>query len=332
MLKRRRSLLLTLTALTGLLLLFCRRGGSLTEPLVGAGDTEHLEWIPFLFGKMLTFAPWPQLTLFHNWVLYPTGGTTTYLPFSWESNYLVHAMNSIAGSGPWSLFYFGATSVFLFLATTWLLSTLYSQRLSVGVAFIIAFGNAYAQAKFPRHANMAYCHWTVLNLVYWFTLLSTIDRRELAHVRRLAMAAPLILCGALGQDPGYLIPWCLTLGFLSLLLIVVQRKSRDVLLDAISKSTVFQKRLLVSLGFASLFLFLYLPLNLQVAFDSWLNPPIEQGAKWANPLRWILPAFPYLYDGAWHAYKNVLTASGDGEMSGVPGWHLVVSALLGIST
>lgn len=331
----RRYLVLFAALSLGLLLVYLRRPGSFAAPLVGVGDTEHLEWVPFLFNKALHFVPWPKLTLFQDLVLYPTGGTVTYLPFSWEANYVVAALTQAFGPGPWSYLYFLASHAFLFVAAFALLKQSFPPRLATALAFLVAFANAYAQAKFPRHSNMAFCHWTSLTLVYLSVLVDKMEHAQVSSAQRLLALAPLMVAGALGQDPGYLLPWCVTLWVTALVVILFPRASREVLLrtlnyrrlsgDALAKRTLW-----FSLMGAALLSFLYLPLNAQVAYDSLLNPPIEQGEKWANPLRWLLPAFPYLVNPAWDAFKEVMPEVGDAEMAGVPGWHLVIPALFGL--
>ena len=104
----------TLALFLGLLLLYLRRTGSFTQPLVGYGDTEHLEWVPFIFGKLLHFSPLPQLTLNQDWVIFPLGGWVTYLPFSWEADFIIGTALHFFGPGPWTYLYFFLSHAFLF--------------------------------------------------------------------------------------------------------------------------------------------------------------------------------------------------------------------------
>jgi hypothetical protein len=222
-----------LLLLAGLFLLYLRRTGPFTAPLAGVGDTEHLEWVPFLFGKLLHFSPFPQLTLFQDWVVYPSGGTVTYLPFSWESNFFCAAAMRLFGPGPWSYAYFFLTHAGLFLAAGFLLEKIQTPRVAWMVAFLLAFFNFYAQNKFPRHANMAYCHWLILTLVYLYTLLVLVEQKSQAPLKRLIGWGPVILLASAGQDPGYVIPFCLTLWSVAALAVLSMPKSRHFLWETL---------------------------------------------------------------------------------------------------
>ncbi len=331
---RFRPFLFYLLLAMGLALLYLRRMGSLTAPLVGTGDTEHLEWIHFIFSKLLHFSPFPQLSLFQDWVVFPTGGSVTYLPYSWEADYFIGTSLHFLGPGPWSYLYFFLAHFFLFAATTWLLRKIYSPRLALGIAFLLAFFNFYAQNKFPRHANMAYCHWMTLTVAYLNTLLVVIERKGIPAIKSLLPVGPLLLLGSGGQDPGYVIPLCLTLWSVATIVVLTHSESRDALWEAIkslnAKDAIGNTKGIMLIALGAFFFFLYVPLNFQVAFDALKNPPLAQGANWTNPLRWAIPSFPFLWDPGWDAFKDVLTDVGDREAMGNPGWQLLFPAVLGI--
>ncbi len=322
-------------AAVGLGVVWLRRQAGLSAPLVGAGDTEHLEWMPYFFGRVLEFHPWPQLKLFQDWINFPAGTTATYLPYSWESNYAVAALTAALGPANWSFVYFLASHAALFFLSWRLLNLLTTRRASAAVAFLIAFANVYAQNKFPRHANMAFCHWTSLTIVLAYTMLALVHQRRLDTVRRLLPAIPLLGTLSLGQDPGYLLPLCLTIWFVAFLSLVVTRPTRNALADLSSiKPLLHEWRscrpyVMACFALTVFFLFLYLPLSLQVALDALAHPPVEQGSQWANPLRWLIPAFPYLLNPGWDAFKDVLVDVGDIELVGSPGWYFILAAGLG---
>ncbi len=317
---------------------------NLSEPLIGFGDTEQWEYAGLYLRNNISFTPFPQLDIFNNQVFYPYGTSNVFRPWSIERDIFYSIFYSVFGIGPWIQIYYILSTFVTGIGTFILLYKDYGFSRASGAAFLIPFFSFYAIHKYPHHLAYSVFHWTALSLISDFLILKRVVLKRNVPLQLLLLRASLLVL-SLGQELGYIAGCALTSFtistiFVALILGYRYLIKKEIGLINFTKNKVNSYRrefanypriclvLLGSLLFASL---IYFPLVLQIAKEAkrFDFTGISNGAWWANPLRLLIPFFPFLHPGQSY-FEQLFKDSPEGFGAGSPGWFLLIVASVGL--
>lgn len=338
-----RYLLPALLAVAAIFLAIHFSGGCTTGPLFAGGDVAQWEFLGHYFYKNLSLFPLPHINLHTDQIFYPYGVNAVLEPWSIEREYFFTLFFSLFGTGPWFFIYY----IFSMLISCLGLFALFKKDFGVlkaSLAGLVAvFFNFYALAKFPDHFSISVLHWTILGIAADYLLIRRITARENIPLRLLLLRCLLTVL-AIGLGLGYAagsslfsLTFC---GFYALLFLLGYRlKKREApyrlkeLMKNWGKEVTNHKRHCIALFLGTaLFIFLYVPIVLQIYLATKEFAGIPQGAMWSSPWRILIPWLPWINPGikepAW--LKGLINDFPEGLGAGSPGFFLLFAALAGI--
>ncbi len=315
-----------------------------SSSLVGTGDTAQWEYIGFFVEKNLHFTPFPNLDLINNQVFYPYGTNSVFQTWGLERDFFFSILHSLFGNGPWLQFYYFLTVLITALGTFTLLVSDYGLPRAAGAGLIVSFCNFYTIRKYPSHLNIAVVHWTTLSFIMDFLIVKRVVLRQDISLR-LVLVRICLLFLSLGQDLGYIAGLALTSFTVSIIFIftisVYRYFQGNLRLLSLFKRIIYIYKIEFSnYPFLYIFLlcltifvaYLYLPLILQISREakSYELAGAQLGFQfWANPLRLLIPFFPFFNPGiSWQKFFLDAPEGVAGGMS--PGWFLLIMGVTGL--
>ncbi|MGJ5673558.1 MAG: hypothetical protein ACR9NN_08115 [Nostochopsis sp.] len=278
-----------------------------SRPLIGILDDEQWEYAGFYLFKNISFDPFPHLNLVNNQVFYPYGTNSVFQPWGIERDIFYAVLYSFFGMGPWIQIYYLLTVIITAIGAFQLLLWDYGFVRAFGASLIFPFFNAYAIYKYPYHLSYSIIHWTVLSFIADFLIIKRIVLKQKLSLK-LVLLRVLLLFLSLGQELGYIAGFALMSFSISMLYIGLlflyrhfKLKHNTIVLFKnclVNWKTEFfsEKRIFIFLlAFCVLTAYAYLPLIFQIAnaaksFDFTILPT---GTWWTNPLRLVIPFFPF---------------------------------------
>ncbi len=307
-------------------------------PLSGGGDVDEWEYVGYYLSQHLSFKPFPSLVFNHNQTFYPFGTTQVFSDWSLESNYWFAFFYNNFGHGAWLNYYYILSLIVSFLGSYLILKRDFGQTKAFFVGFIVTFFNFYALNKYPNHYNHSTIHWAILSLFTDFILVKRIILKENISLKWVYLKV-FILLATLGMNLGYICGFALNsfvISLIAVILIIVKRIARGenqlkkYLIDwyaDIKRSPM----LYLTLSLPSLiFMFLYLPLVLQIYFEakSFHLDDVNAPHFWSHPLRMLLPYFPN-FSALHNPFTYLLNDMPEGLGSGSPGWVCLSLGIIG---
>jgi hypothetical protein len=318
---------------------------------VGVGTDRYLnhdyvdlqEYTGYYLAKNLSFNPFPKLDLFNNQSFYPYGINSVFQPWSIEKDYFYAILYLFFGIGSWLQIYYVLSVAIAAIGTFILLQRDYGLARATGAGFIVSFGNFYAINKYPQHLQYAVIHWVVLSVIADFLIVKRIALRQPLSLRLILLRACLLFL-SFGHDFGYIAGLALMSFAVSILFIAgligyrylrgefKLREGIRRLLETYKNDFFTHPRICLGLISISIIAtYLYFPLALQVAKEakSFDFTTISFDSFWANPLRLLIPFFPFINPtrGDYQRFLSDLPESiGDSS----PGWFLVIVGTLGL--
>lgn len=307
-------------------------------PLSGGGDVDEWEYVGYYLSQHLSFKPFPSLVFNHNQTFYPFGTTQVFSDWSLESNYWFAFFYNNFGHGAWLNYYYILSLIVSFLGSYLILKRDFGQTKAFFVGFIVTFFNFYALNKYPHHYNHSTIHWAILSLFTDFILVKRIILKENISLKWVYLKV-FILLATLGMNLGYICGFALNsfvISLIAVILIIVKRIARGenqlkkYLIDwyaDIKRSPM----LYLTLSLPSLiFMFLYLPLVLQIYFEakSFHLDDVNAPHFWSHPLRMLLPYFPN-FSALHNPFTYLLNDMPEGLGSGSPGWVCLSLGIIG---
>lgn len=307
-------------------------------PLSGGGDVDEWEYVGYYFSQHISFIPFPSLEFNNNQTFYPFGTTQVFSDWSLESNYWYAFFYNNFGLGAWLNFYYIFSLIISFLGTYLVIKKDFGQNKAFFVGFIVTFFNFYALNKYPHHFNHSTIHWAVLSLFTDFILVKRIVLRENIAVKWVFLKA-FVLLATLGMNLGYICGFALNSFVICLFLVVVVFLIRILKGENQLKKYFFywfselksSPWFCLMLSIPSLiFIFLYLPLVLQIYFEakSFHFDNANAPHFWSHPLRMILPYFPW-FSALQNPFLHILKDMPEGLGSGSPGWLCLSLGIIG---
>lgn len=282
------------------------------------------------------------MNIINNQVFYPYGVNTVFQTWGFERDIFYAFFYSLFGIGSSLQFYYLLTLIITTIGTFLLLVRDYGVFRASGAGFIVSFFNIYAIHKYPHHLNIAVVHWTTLSFVADFLIVKRIALRQHVSLNLISVRACLLIL-SLGQDLGYIAGYALTSFTVSTLFIALligyRCLKKEVRLMNLFQRTreTYQREFLVSpgtylalIGFIAVIGYIYLPLIFQISREakSFDFTGMFSGYWWANPLRVLLPFFPFLNPGQGvieTVFRDLPEALGDAS----PGWFLLILGTVG---
>lgn len=300
------------------------------------------EYTGYYLAKNLSFNPFPQLDLFNNQSFYPYGTNSVFQPWSLEKDYFYAILYSFFGTGSWLQIYYLLTVLITAIGTFALLLRDYGFARSASVGFIVSFGNFYAINKYPHHLQYAVIHWIVLSLIADFLIVKRIVLKRHLSLRLILVRACLLFL-SFGHDLGYMAGFSLMSFTVSLLFIAVLISYRYLkgelkLIQEIQRALKtykndfrsYPRTCLVLLILTLVAAYFYFSLAFQIGREakSFDFTGISFDTFWANPLRLLVPFFPFLNPGMGYQqfFSDIPESVGDSS----PGWFLVILGTLGL--
>ncbi len=318
-------------------------GGFTTGPLFAGGDDAEFEFVGHYFYKNLSLFPLPHLNFHTDQIFYPYGVNAVHEPWAIEREYFFSLLFSLFGTGPWLFIYY----IFSLLITCLGLFALFKKDFGVlkaSLAGLVAvFFNFYALAKFPGHFSISVLHWTILGIAVDYLLIRRITARENISLR-LVLLRCLLTVLALGLGLGYATGaslFSLTVcGLYALFFLLGYRlKKREApyrlkeLMKNWRQEIINHKRHCIALLLGTaVFIFLYVPIVLQIYLATKEFEGMPQGAMWSSPWRLLIPWLPWfnpsMSEPTW--LKGLINDLPEGPGAGSPGFFLLFAALVGI--
>ncbi|WP_188765137.1 hypothetical protein [Emticicia aquatilis] len=307
-------------------------------PLSGGGDVDEWEYVGYYLSQHLTFKPFPSLVFNHNQTFYPFGTTQVFSDWSLESNYWFTFFYNNFGHGAWLNYYYILSLIVSFLGSYLILKKDFGEPKALFVGFVVTFFNFYALNKYPHHYNHSTIHWAILSLFTDFILVKRIILKEDISLKWVFLKV-FILLATLGMNLGYICGFALNsfvISFIAVLVIIVKRiakgenQLRKYLIDwfdDLKRSPIFYFILSVP---SLIFMFLYLPLVLQIYFEAKSFHLDDANAPhfWSHPLRMLLPYFPN-FSALHNPFTHLLKDMPEGLGSGSPGWVCLSLGIIG---
>ncbi|HEY9674500.1 MAG TPA: hypothetical protein V6D11_23880 [Waterburya sp.] len=302
---------------------------------------DNWEYIGFYFAKNFRFFPLPHLELVNNQVFYPYGTNSVFQGWGIERDGFYALFYTLFGIGPWLQLYYFLTVLITAIGTLILLIQDYGWMRATGAGFIVSFFNFYAIHKYPHHLNQAIAHWTTLNIVADFLLVKRVVLRQSISLRLILLRACLLIL-LFGQDLGYITGFGLMSFSISILFIFILQGYRYLrqefrLIELLSNIFTTYKAEFLTHCRISLFLivliltaiYIYIPLVFQIAIvaKKLEFTEIFSGGWWTNPLRLLIPFFPFLNPK--FPLEKIFVDSPEGLGAGSPGWFLLILGALG---
>ena len=303
---------------------------------------DNWEYIGFYFAKNFRFFPIPHLELVNNQVFYPYGTNSVFQGWAIERDSFYALFYTLFGVGSWLQIYYLLTVLLTAIGAFFLLFRDYGWMRAMGAGFIVSFFNFYAIHKYPHHLNQAIAHWTTLNIIADFLLVKRIVLRQPICLRLILLRGCLLIL-LFGQDLGYiagfgLMSFTVSMVFISLiqsyrylaqdfrLIELLHRKLTDYKTEFLT----YPRTSLFLIGSILVITYIYLPIVLQISREA-TNlefTEILAGGWWANPLRLLIPFFPFFNPK--FPLDKIFIDSPEGIGAGSPGWFLLFLGALGL--
>ncbi|GJD23287.1 hypothetical protein RIVM261_082430 [Rivularia sp. IAM M-261] len=319
-----------------------------SNPLVGLGDEEQWEYSGFYLLKNISFNPLPHLDLANNQVFYPYGTSSVFQPWGIERDIFYAIFYSCFGIGPWVQVYYLLSVTITVVGSFILLLSEFGNIRATGFALIVSFFNFYAAYKYPGHLSYSIIHWTVLSFIVDFLIVKKIVERQYISFQLLILRIALLVL-SIGQELGYIAGFALTSFTVSSIFIVIfiliqfkldknyMNLVKNYLIQWKAESFLVRKSqkklacfLLLLLAFC-IAIYFYIPLVYQIAREakSFDFTGINSGSWWANPLRLVIPFFPFMSRDK-NDLKNFFGDFPETFYDGSPGLFLLTIGILGI--
>lgn len=318
-------------------------GGFTIGPLFAGGDGAESEFYAHYFYKNLSLFPLPHVNFHTDQIFYPYGVNAVFGDWFIEREYFFTLFFSLFGTGPWLFIYYIFSLLIGCLGLFFLFKRDFGELKASLAGLVAVFFNFYALAKFPGHFSNSILHWTILGMAVDYLLILRITARENISLR-LILLRGLLTVLTLGLGLGYVAGMSLfsltVCAFYALLFLLVYRlkkgeapyKLKELMNNW--KREIFNHKghcISLSLGIG-LFIFLYVPIVLQIYFASKEFGGIPEGTMWSSPWRMLIPWLPWvnpsLNQPSWIAGLTNDLPGGLG--AGSPGFFLLFAALAGI--
>jgi hypothetical protein len=314
-----------------------------TDPTVNYDYVDYWEYMGFYFSENLNLTPIPHLNIVNNQVFYPYGVNTVFQSWGFERDIFYAICSWLFGRGPWLQTYYLLTLIITAIGTFLLLVRDYGFFRSIGAGFILSFGNFYAIHKYPHHLNIAVIHWTTLSFIADFLIVKRVALRQPVSLKLILVRFCLLIL-SLGQDLGYIAGFTLMSFTISTLFIATLTGYRYYqkelnLITVFSRTVALYKKEFFSspyifwliLAAITISSYLYIPLVLQIAREakSFDFTGMFSGSWWANPLRLLIPFFPFFNP------SQSFLEQGIGDLpetftDASIGWFLIIMGMVGL--
>jgi hypothetical protein len=318
-------------------------GGFTTGPLFAGGDAAQWEFLGHYFHKNISIFPLPRIALHTDQIFYPYGVNAVLEPWAIEREYFFTVFFSLFGTGPWLYIYYMSSLVVTCLGLYLLFHRDFGRAKAFLAGLVAVFFNFYALAKFPGHFPISVVHWTVLSIAVDFLLMRRITAQQEIPLRLILLRALLTVL-ALGQDLGYSagssllsLTVCMVYAILfSIGYYLIKRiapyRPQTVLKQWKEEFRQHRAAFIVLLLSTIVFLYLYVPIVVQIYLAASDFVGIPQGAWWSSPWRLLIPRLPWINptENVPDWFSSLMRDNPEGFGAGSPGLFLIAAAGAGI--